>query len=145
MSPPLILDADGADALSEQPPPEALRALLEEAWRRRSDVVVPALVCAECCRGTGRTRAIEAALSRHRRARLSWPAVRIVTTDFALARRVGSILYGASATTADIVDAHCVAIAAAYGGGIVVTADPADIERLASAVPAVRVVTRQAR
>ncbi|MGI8752535.1 MAG: PIN domain-containing protein [Acidimicrobiales bacterium] len=145
MSPPLILDADGLDALSESPPPEALRALLSEAWRRRSDVVVPALVCAECCRGTGRTRAIEAALSRHHGARLSRPAVRVVPTDFDLARRVGSILYGASAPTADVVGAHCVAVAATYGGGIVVTADPRDIERLASAVPAVRVVTRPAR
>jgi hypothetical protein len=44
-----------------------------------------------------------------------------------------------------VVDAHSVAIAAVYGGGIVVTADPDDIERLAAAVPAVRVVTRPAR
>jgi hypothetical protein len=44
-----------------------------------------------------------------------------------------------------MVDAHCVAVAAMHGGGIVVTADPDDIERLASAVPAVRVVTRPAR
>jgi len=145
VSPPLILDADGVDALSEQPPPERLRALLIEAWRRRGEVLVPALVCAECCRGVGRTRAVEAALARHRSARGDRPAARIVSTDFDLARRVGSILHGAGAGTADMVDAHCVAVAAMHGGGIVVTADPDDIERLASAVPAVRVVTRPAR
>lgn len=42
---PLILDADGLDALTEQPPPDRLRALLAEAWERKSDVLVPALVC----------------------------------------------------------------------------------------------------
>ncbi|HEV2371386.1 MAG TPA: hypothetical protein VGS19_04375 [Streptosporangiaceae bacterium] len=59
---PLILDADGLDALAEQPPPDRLRGLLAEAWERKSDVIVPALVCAECCRGAGPTRAVEAAL-----------------------------------------------------------------------------------
>ena len=145
MSPPLILDADGLDALSEQPPPERLRALLIEAWRRRSDVLVPALVCAECCRGGGRTRAVEAALSRHRTARTARPAVRVIATDFDLARRVGSILHSANAATPDVVDAHSVAVALIYGGGIVVTADPDDIERLGSTVPGIRIVTRPAR
>jgi hypothetical protein len=51
---PLILDADGLDALTGQPPPDRLRALLAEAWERKSDVLVPALVCAECCRGAER-------------------------------------------------------------------------------------------
>lgn len=145
MIPPLILDADGVDALSEPSPPEALRALLAEAWRRHSDVLVPALVCAECCRGVRRTRAVEAALSRHRDGRRSRAMVRVVSTDFDLARRVGSILHGADAATADVVDAHSVAVAAMHGGGIIVTGDADDIERLASAVPAVRVVTRPAR
>jgi hypothetical protein len=39
---PLNLDADGLDALTEQPPPDRLRALLAEAWERKSDVLVPA-------------------------------------------------------------------------------------------------------
>jgi len=102
---PLILDADGLDALTEQPPPDRLRALLAEAWERKSDVLVPALVCAECCRGAGRTRAVESSLARHRETRAARPAVRAV----------------------------------------VVTADPDDILRLASAMPAVRIVTRSAR
>jgi hypothetical protein len=33
---PLILAADGLDALTEQPPPDRLRALLAEAWERRA-------------------------------------------------------------------------------------------------------------
>ena len=143
--PPLILDADGLDALTEQPPPERLRALLAEAWERRSDVLLPALVCAECCRGAARTRAVEASLARHRENRAIRPAVRVVPTDFELARRVGAVLHGAGASTADIVDAHSVAVASLQGRAVVVTSDPDDIRRLASAVPTVRIVTRPAR
>ena len=111
--PPLILDADGLDALTEQPPPDQLRALLAEAWERRSDVLVPALVCAECCRGAGRTRGVEASLARHRGTRAERPAVRVVPTDFDLARRVGvhPSRRRRGAGTADIVDAHSVAVA----------------------------------
>jgi predicted nucleic acid-binding protein len=142
---PLILDADGLDALTEQPPPDPLRALLAEAWARKSDVLVPALVCAECCQGAGRTRAVEASLAQHRGSRAVRPAVRVVPTDFDLARRVGSILHGATASTADIVDAHCVAVASLQGRAVIVTADPDDMMRLASVVPTVRIVTRRAR
>ncbi|MGH2706691.1 MAG: type II toxin-antitoxin system CcdA family antitoxin [Actinomycetota bacterium] len=42
----------------------------------------------------------------------------------------------------DIVDAHVVAVCAFHGGGIVVTADSDDVERLAQAVPSARIVTR---
>lgn len=142
---PLILDADGLDALTEQPPPDRLRALLAEAWARKSDVLVPALVCAECCRGAKRTRAVEASLARHRGIRATWPAVRVVPTDFDLARRVGSVLHGANANSKDIVDAHSVAMASVHGRAIIVTADPDDILHLASAMPGVRIVTRSAR
>jgi predicted nucleic acid-binding protein len=141
---PLILDADGLDALTEQPPPTRLRALLAEAWERKSDVLVPALVCAECCRGAKRTRAVEASLARHRGTRATWPAVRVVPTDFDLARRVGSVLHGAGADTTDVVDAHSVAVASMYGRAIIVTADSDDVLRLAAAMPAVRIVTRAA-
>jgi predicted nucleic acid-binding protein len=143
--PPLILDADGLAALTEQPPPDRLRALLAEAWNRRSDVLVPAIVCAECCKGARRTRAVGASLARQGDTRSARPAVRVIPTDFELARRVGSVLHGAGASTADIVGAHSVAVASIQGSAVVVTADPSDILRLASAVPTVRIVTRPAR
>jgi hypothetical protein len=69
----------------------------------------------------------------------------VIPTDFDLARRVGSVLHGVGADTKDIVDAHSVAVASMHGRAVVVTADPDDILRLASAVPAVRIVTRSAR
>jgi predicted nucleic acid-binding protein len=142
---PLILDADGLDALTERPPPERLRALLAEAWERGSDVLVPAVVCAECCRGVARTRAVEASLARHTRSGAARPAVRIVATDFDIARRVGAVLHEARAASAALADAHSVAVATTHGRGVIVTADPDDMQRLASAVPIVRIVTRSAR
>jgi len=145
MSPAVVLDADGLDALSQSHPPERLRALLTEAWKRRSEVLVAAVTCAESCRGAARTRSIESALSRRSQPAGSQAAVQVVPTDFDLARTVGAVLHGAGAGTVDIVDAHAVALAVSRGGGIVITADPDDIDRLASAAPAVRVVSRPAR
>ncbi|MGH9103274.1 MAG: type II toxin-antitoxin system VapC family toxin [Acidimicrobiales bacterium] len=142
---PVVLDADGLDALVSQRPPDRLRALLAEAWRHDRDVVVPAVICAEVCRGTARTRAVESALSRRSLASAPRPAVQIIPTDFDVARRVGAVLHRSGASSAEIVDAHVVAIAASFGGALVVTSDPGDIGRLAGAVPTARIVTRPAR
>jgi predicted nucleic acid-binding protein len=92
-----------------------------------------------------RTRAIQPSLARHRDTRAARPPVRVVPTDFDLARRVGSVLNGAGAGTRDIVDAHSVAVASVHGRAVIVTSDPDDILRLASAMPVVRIVTRSAR
>jgi predicted nucleic acid-binding protein len=144
MTLPVVLDADGLDALADPSPPNAFRALLREALARGRDVLVPAVVCAEACRGPARTRRVETALARHRPARGQRPPVVVVDTDFALARQVGAVLHGAGAGSADLVDAHVVAVCARRGGGLVITSDPDDIARLAAAVPAARVVTRPA-
>ncbi len=69
----------------------------------------------------------------------------MVDTDFELARQVGAILDATRSGTEDLVDAHVVAACIPYGGGLVVTSDPDDIARLASASPGTRVVTRPAR
>ncbi|MGH3751892.1 MAG: type II toxin-antitoxin system VapC family toxin [Pseudonocardiaceae bacterium] len=145
MTLPVVLDADGLDALADPSPPSAFRALLREALDRGRDVLVPAVVCAEACRGPARTRRVETALARHRPARGQRPPVAVVDTDFVLARQVGAVLYGAGAGSADLADAHVVAVCARRGGGLVITSDPGDIARLAAAVPAARVVTRPAR
>lgn len=143
MTPPLVLDAAGLETLCEQVPTEAVRALLAEAVRRDGEVVVPTVVCAELCRGVARTRSVEAALGRHDRSRGELPALTRADTDFVLARQVGAILHATGSGSADVVDAHVVAVCVLAGGGVVVTADPEDIERLADAVPAVRIVTRR--
>ncbi|MDQ2790439.1 MAG: VapC toxin family PIN domain ribonuclease [Pseudonocardiales bacterium] len=145
MTLPVVLDADGLDALADPSPPSAFRALLREALDRGRDVLVPAVVCAEACRGPARTRRVETALARHRPTRGQRPPVTVVDTDFGFARQVGAVLHGAGAGSADLADAHVVAVCARRGGGLVITSDPDDIVRLAAAVPAARVVTRPAR
>lgn len=138
---PLVLDAAGLDALSARRPPDRLRGLLTEAHRRGREVLAPTLACAEVARGRARTRALEAALARHDAARRERPAVRLVDTDFSLARQVGTILQASGGSTAMVVDAHVVAVCVPTGGGLVVTADPDDIDELAATVPAARVRT----
>lgn len=145
MTLPLVLDSEGLDVLADPAPTAALRALLREALDRRRDVLVPAVVCAEVCRGPARTRRVEAAVARHNPARGQRPVVAIIDTDLTLARGVGAILHGAGASSALLADAHVVAVCARRGGGLVVTSDPDDIRRLADAVPSARIVTRSAR
>lgn len=142
---PLVLDAAGLGALASAHPPETLRALLAEASRRSREVIAPTLVCAEVARGRSRTRALEAAVSHHRRERGERPALRLVDTDFALARQVGAILEASSAGSDRVVDAHVVAVCVPAGGGLVVTSDPDDIAGLAAAVPAARIRTADVR
>ena len=136
---PVVLDAAGLAELSAAHPSERFRALLAEAARRGREVVAPTVACAEVARGRSRTRALEAALSRHRAARGERPAVRLVDTDFLLARQVGAILDAADAATPLVVDAHVVAVCVPFGGSLVVTADEDDIVRLAEAVPSARI------
>lgn len=138
---PLVLDAAGIEALAALRPPDMFRALLAEAHRRGCEVIAPTVVCAELARGGARTRALEAAVSRHDRARPERPALRLVDTDFDLARQVGAILEASASGSERIVDAHVVAVCVPTGGGLVVTTDPADIAELAGAVPAVRILT----
>ncbi|MGH9153919.1 MAG: PIN domain-containing protein [Acidimicrobiales bacterium] len=138
---PLVLDAAGLGALASAYPPETLRALLAEASRRSREVIAPTLVCAEVARGRSRTRALEGAVSQHRREHGERPALRLVDTDFALARQVGAILEASGAGRDRVVDAHVVAVCVPAGGGLVVTSDPDDIAGLAAAVPAARIRT----
>jgi predicted nucleic acid-binding protein len=139
------LDSDGLDALADPRPPSMFRAVLREALDRGRDVLVPSVVCAEACRGSARTRRVEVALGRHRPRQGQRPPVDTVDTDFTLARQVGAVLHGSSSGSADMIDAHVVAVCARYGGGLVITSDTGDIERLATAVPSARIVARSAR
>ncbi|MGI8685193.1 MAG: PIN domain-containing protein [Acidimicrobiales bacterium] len=140
---PLVLDAAGLDALAAPRPPDTLRALLAEAHRRGREVIAPTLVCAELARGRSRTRALEATVARHDRTRGERPALRLIDTDFFLARQVGAILEATGSGSGRIVDAHVVAVCVPTGAGLVVTSDPDDIAELASAVPATRIRTTQ--
>jgi len=139
---PVVLDAESLSRFARDPSNEAIRGYLRVAAELHREVIVPAVVCAEVCRGVRRTREVEALLSRHERTATGTPAIDVVVTDFAMARQVGAILHASGAGSEDIVDAHVVACCVDAGGGLVLTSDEDDISRLAVAVPAVRIVTR---
>ncbi|MEU4414951.1 hypothetical protein [Nocardia salmonicida] len=77
-----MLDSDGLSALCEPKPPARLRALLAEAKARAAEVLVPAVVCAEVCRGVARTRRVETLVSRKPHDHPWQRPVAIVPTDF---------------------------------------------------------------
>lgn len=138
----MVLDAAGLDALAADLPPAGIRSLLEECLRLRRAVLLPALVCAEVCRSRARTRSVEALLLRHSGNSPKHARITVVNTDFRLARQVGALLGGAGRDSSSVVDAHVVALCVPFGGGLVVTSDPGDINAIAQAAPTVRVVTR---
>ena len=106
---------------------------------RGREVITRTLVCAEVARGAARTRALEATVARHDRRRGEQPSLRLIDTDFTLARQVGAILHTTRSGSDRIVDAHVVAVCIPPGGGLVVTSDPDDITALAAAAPAARI------
>ncbi|MFD3595421.1 type II toxin-antitoxin system VapC family toxin [Nocardia sp. NPDC058640] len=139
---PVVLDSAGLSAASEAKPPARLRALLAEAYARGSDVIVPAVICAEVCRGVARTRGVETLVTRKLPDNSGNRAIALAETDFTLARQVGAVLAGAGVGSEYIADAHVVAVCAQHGGGMVITSDPHDITRLAATVPSARIVVR---
>ncbi|MFD4402096.1 type II toxin-antitoxin system VapC family toxin [Nocardia sp. NPDC058499] len=139
---PVVLDSAGLSAACEPKPPKRVQALLAEAYRRGSEVLVPAVVCAEVCRGVPRTRQVETLVARTLRDSAAHRPVRMVPTDFDLARQVGAILNSAKVGSRYLADAHVVAVCVQHGGGLVITSDPDDIMHLAAAVPAARIITR---
>ncbi len=135
---PLVLDSAGLTEFAAPRPSDRLRALLAEALRRGREVITPTLVCAEVARGRHRTRALEAAVTRYDPRRPERPPLRLIDTDFAVARQVGSLLHASRSGSERIVDAHVVAVCLP-DGGLVVTSDPHDIDALAAAAPAARI------
>jgi predicted nucleic acid-binding protein len=132
----LVLDAEAVVALLE--PGHSARRLvrnqIEVALRLGRDVVVTSVTLAELYRGRTRSRALDALLAREGR------SVHTRDTDRGLARLVGSLLHEAGAGSALLADAHAVAAAVEVGGGIVLTADPDDLGRLAAGTGRVMVM-----
>ena len=118
-----------------------LRYLLRRVVKQDGEVCCAAVTLAEVCRGTVRTRRVEAALTRSFGGR----RVRVVPTDETLAKLVGTILHEAEAGSEFIADAHVVGVCAGADTAIVVTSDPDDITRLAGSLRGVRVLTHAVR
>jgi predicted nucleic acid-binding protein len=123
----VVLDAEAVNALltPHHPAERTVRRSLEAARRLRRDVSVATVTLAELYRGVGRSHALDALLARESVGLL------LRDTDRSLARLVGAILTQAKANSALLADAHVVAVAVEAGGGVVLTADPDDMHRLA--------------
>lgn len=124
----VCLDSEAFRALAG-PDSEAkrrVRRVLQAARRLDRDVQVPTLVLAELYRGRGHNQLVDACLARERASLASRD------TDRQLARIVGGVLAAAGADSSMIVDAHVVATAVDAGGGVLVTGDRSDLERLSA-------------
>lgn len=128
----VVLDAEAVNALVERGHAERrtvsryLAIALRYGWR----VCVPSVTLAELYRGAARSRALDAMLART-------DDVLTRDTDPRFARLVGSLLHDAGAGSALLAGAHAVAAAVEAGGGIVLTGDPHDLNRLTAGSPRV--------
>lgn len=125
----VVLDAEAVNALLEprHPGERSVRRALEAARRLGREVAVATVTLAELYRGAGRSQALDALLAREEPEGLL-----LHDTDRTLARLVGALLAEASAGSEHLADAHVVAVAVEDGGGVVLTADPDDLSRLAA-------------
>ena len=128
MSLVLVLDAAAISSLGNQRGSKFLevRAALEAARRLQRDVVVPAVILAELYRGRQHNQTVDACLSRE-------TGIHVRDTDRPFARLVGGVLSAAKTGSKDMADAHVVAAAIDAGGGVILTGDEVDLQRLSAA------------
>ncbi|MGH2719745.1 MAG: PIN domain-containing protein [Actinomycetota bacterium] len=127
MTGPLILDAEAVQALAG-PAGQGhieVRAAMRAAQRLGREVIVPTVILAELYRGPQRSQFIDSCLSRE-------TGIRTRDTDRPFARLVGGVLSGAGVGSQFLADAHVVAAAVERAGGIILTGDPKDMNRLAA-------------
>jgi predicted nucleic acid-binding protein len=133
----VVLDAAAFDHLGG-PSAHGLLAILERAIvEHDGEVRCAAVTLSEVCRGSARTRRVEAILAARRGGR----PITVIPTDERLAKLVGAVLDHAHEGSAMIADAHVVAVCAGAERALVITSDPDDIVRLAAAVPSTRLRT----
>jgi predicted nucleic acid-binding protein len=125
----LVLDAEAVNALLDpcHPAERKVRRAMEAARRLRREVVIATGTLAELYRGAGRNQALDALLARE-----AGDGLVLRDTDCTLARLIGALLAEAGAGSALFADAHPVAAAVEAGGGVIQTADPGDLTRLAA-------------
>lgn len=125
----LVLDAEGVNALldPQHPAERKVRRAMEAARRVLREVAIATGTLAELYRGAGRNQSLDALLARE-----SGHGLLLRDTDRSLARLIGALLSEAGASSALFADAHPVAVAVETGGGVVLTADPDDLGRLAA-------------
>ena len=123
----LVLDSQAISDLARAKDgalPSVVLSALKAALLADSDVFVPAAVLAEQYRGGRHDQLVDSCLSR-------WTSIQVADTDRSLARRVGNLLGRHGLGSEHHVDATVVATALAAGGGLILTSDLRDLERLA--------------
>ena len=135
MSRVVVLDAEALAALGGKPTARnrEVRAAMRAAERLKRPVLVPAVVLAELYRGPKHNQVVDSCLARE-------TGIGVRDTDRPLAKLVGGVLAAAGAGSEHLVDAHVVAAAVELGGGVALTGDADDLERLAVAYRNVTVV-----
>lgn len=104
---------------------------MRSAHDRNAPVRIPSAVLVELYRGSGFDEPVDAVLARG--------VAQVVTTGAQVARIAGHLLARHGAGSELAVDALVVATAIRLGGGVVLTHDPDDLERLAGNHANVRV------
>lgn len=134
----VVLDASAFDVLST-PKGLNLRALLTDYWKS-AETYCAAVTLAEVCRGTHRTRQVEAALAQ----RFWGRRIVVIPTDTAFAKRVGTVLHDTNSGSEHLGDAHVVAacVDEQADTAVVITNDAEDIRMLAQGVKGVRILIR---
>lgn len=131
----LVLDSEALSALarprSAPERHERVRAAMRSAQRRSEPVRIPSATLVELYRGAGTDEPIDAELARG--------YAKVVTTGIRIARIAGHLLAAIGADSKMAIDALVVATAVRLGGGLILTHDPADLQRLAAGYPNVRV------
>jgi len=131
----LILDSEALSALARpRSAPrrhERVRAAMRTAQQRREPVRIPSATLVELYRGGGIDEAIDLELGRG--------YAKVVTTGVRIARVAGHLLAVVGAGSEMAIDALVVATAVRLGGGLILTNDPTDLERLAADYPNIRV------
>jgi predicted nucleic acid-binding protein len=122
----LILDQGAVNALagSASEAKRQVRLAMTAASRISRAVAVPTVILAELYRSSRRNQMIDAMLSREEE------GIELRNTDRILARLVGGVLSSANAGSEDLADAHVVACAIEAGGGVIMTVDEDDLNRL---------------
>lgn len=124
----VVLDSEAFNALAgpDSVRKQRVRRILRAAQTLGRDVMVPSVVLAELYRGMGHNQLVDACLARED------ASLDSRDTDRTLARLVGGVLAAAKARSDMIVDAHVVAVAIEAGGGVIVTGDEGDLNRLSA-------------
>jgi predicted nucleic acid-binding protein len=122
----LLLDSEALSAIARGPAlrRDRVRALVAEMRRRELPVGTVAAVLAEVIRGNASDAGVFAGLRRER--------VEVYPVDTRTGVRAGQLLGAVRAGSEDAVDAFVVAVADLFGGAVIATVDPRDMNRLAA-------------